>query len=164
MSGMRLRRSQSDSFRRARADPAGNDRVARHNHEHFRDHDVVAINLMGSPGAGKTAVLTKIDLLEHVPDVSVEVIERNLSCVMPVPAMLKVSTTTGEGIDRWIRWLRGRGRPRSHGLRDGGRGGRRAMKLTLAAELHKNLLREFAVGGFPALTARRSGRATVLDH
>jgi hydrogenase nickel incorporation protein HypB len=36
---------------------ATNDRVAAHNREHFRDHHVVAINLMGSPGAGKTAVL-----------------------------------------------------------------------------------------------------------
>ena len=36
---------------------AGNDRVARHNREHFHDHNVVAINLMGSPGSGKTAVL-----------------------------------------------------------------------------------------------------------
>jgi len=36
---------------------AANDRTARHNREHFRDHQVRAINLMGSPGAGKTAVL-----------------------------------------------------------------------------------------------------------
>ena len=36
---------------------ASNDRTAAHNREHFRDHGVVAINLMGSPGAGKTAVL-----------------------------------------------------------------------------------------------------------
>jgi hydrogenase nickel incorporation protein HypB len=36
---------------------AGNDRVARHNREHFHDHNVVAVNLMGSPGAGKTAIL-----------------------------------------------------------------------------------------------------------
>jgi hydrogenase nickel incorporation protein HypB len=36
---------------------AANDRGARHNREHFREHGVVAINLMGSPGAGKTAVL-----------------------------------------------------------------------------------------------------------
>ena len=36
---------------------AGNDRAARHNREHFRDHHVIAVNLMGSPGAGKTAVL-----------------------------------------------------------------------------------------------------------
>src|SRR5262245_1571860 len=36
---------------------AGNDRVARYNREHFRDHNVVAVNVMGSPGAGKTAIL-----------------------------------------------------------------------------------------------------------
>jgi hydrogenase nickel incorporation protein HypB len=36
---------------------AGNDRVARHNREHFHDHHVIAVNLMGSPGAGKTAIL-----------------------------------------------------------------------------------------------------------
>ena len=36
---------------------AGNERTAAHNRQHFRDRRVVAINLMGSPGAGKTAVL-----------------------------------------------------------------------------------------------------------
>ena len=36
---------------------AGNDRAARHNREHFAAHGLLAINLMGSPGAGKTAVL-----------------------------------------------------------------------------------------------------------
>jgi hydrogenase nickel incorporation protein HypB len=36
---------------------AGNRARAGHNRDHFRAHDVVAINLMGSPGAGKTAVL-----------------------------------------------------------------------------------------------------------
>ena len=36
---------------------AGNDRVARHNREHFGAHGVLAINLMGSPGSGKTALL-----------------------------------------------------------------------------------------------------------
>ena len=36
---------------------AGNDRTARHNREHFLEHGTLAINLMGSPGAGKTAVL-----------------------------------------------------------------------------------------------------------
>ena len=36
---------------------AGNDRAARHNREHFLEAGVLAINLMGSPGAGKTAVL-----------------------------------------------------------------------------------------------------------
>ena len=36
---------------------AGNDRVAAHNREHFAAAGVLALNLMGSPGSGKTAVL-----------------------------------------------------------------------------------------------------------
>jgi hydrogenase nickel incorporation protein HypB len=36
---------------------ANNERVAAHNREHFHDHEVTAINLMGAPGSGKTAVL-----------------------------------------------------------------------------------------------------------
>lgn len=36
---------------------AGNDRAARHNREHFIEAGVLALNLMGSPGAGKTGVL-----------------------------------------------------------------------------------------------------------
>ncbi|MCP4205088.1 MAG: hydrogenase nickel incorporation protein HypB [bacterium] len=36
---------------------AGNDRVAAHNREHFAGAGVLAINLMGSPGSGKTALL-----------------------------------------------------------------------------------------------------------
>src|SRR5688500_1651381 len=36
---------------------AGNDKTAAHNRGHFRSAGVVAINLMGAPGAGKTAVL-----------------------------------------------------------------------------------------------------------
>src|ERR1700691_678822 len=36
---------------------AANDRVAMHNREHFNEHGVLAINLMSSPGAGKTALL-----------------------------------------------------------------------------------------------------------
>ena len=36
---------------------AANDRVAMHNREHFDEHGVLAVNLMSSPGAGKTALL-----------------------------------------------------------------------------------------------------------
>jgi hydrogenase nickel incorporation protein HypB len=36
---------------------AENDQVAAHNREHFVEQGVLAINLMGSPGSGKTAVL-----------------------------------------------------------------------------------------------------------
>ena len=34
-----------------------NDRAAAHNREHFHEHGIVSINLMGSPGSGKTAIL-----------------------------------------------------------------------------------------------------------
>lgn len=34
-----------------------NDRQAAHNRDHFAAHGVLAVNLMGSPGSGKTAVL-----------------------------------------------------------------------------------------------------------
>ena len=36
---------------------ARNDDVAEHNRAHFREHGIFAVNLMGSPGSGKTAVL-----------------------------------------------------------------------------------------------------------
>ena len=36
---------------------AGNDRTAQHNRAHFAERGVLAVNLMGSPGAGKTAIL-----------------------------------------------------------------------------------------------------------
>jgi hydrogenase nickel incorporation protein HypB len=36
---------------------AANDRAAEHNRAHFDEHGVLAINLMSSPGAGKTALL-----------------------------------------------------------------------------------------------------------
>jgi hydrogenase nickel incorporation protein HypB len=34
-----------------------NDQIAQHNREHFQRHNVIAINLMSSPGSGKTALL-----------------------------------------------------------------------------------------------------------
>jgi hydrogenase nickel incorporation protein HypB len=36
---------------------AGNDRTAGHNRSHFSEQGVLALNLMGSPGSGKTAIL-----------------------------------------------------------------------------------------------------------
>jgi hydrogenase nickel incorporation protein HypB len=207
---------------------ANNDRAARHNREHFHDHHVTVINLMGSPGSGKTAVLeatarmlgsekklgvlvgdlatdndarrvraagivaegittgsachldaemvhkglhrlpwrdldylfienvgnlvcpavydlgqdvnvvalsvtegedkplkyptifhkadlvliTKVDLLPVLKNVHVETIIENISCVMPRPTVIQVAATEGRGIDQWVRWLRGVGRPR----------------------------------------------------
>jgi hydrogenase nickel incorporation protein HypB len=204
---------------------AGNDRRAAHNREHLRHHGVFAVNLMGSPGSGKTAVLeatakagaglrqgaitadlaterdaerlraagipshaittgsachldaalvhrglhefpvddldllfienvgnlvcpaiydlgqavnvvalsvtegedkplkypvmfrradlvliTKTDLLPHLPNVSLAAIEDALGKVMPAPASISVSATTGAGIPRWIEWIERRRR------------------------------------------------------
>ncbi len=200
---------------------SGNDRTARHNREHFAEKGLLAINLMGSPGAGKTAVLeataralqgrrrlgalagdletdrdaqrlmragipsvsittgsachldaelvhralhgfpvsdldvlfvenvgnlvcpavydlgqaanvvalsvtegedkpvkypvmfrkadlvlvTKTDLLPHLPDVSLAAIEDALSRVMPSPRLIPFSARTGAGVDAWLDWL-----------------------------------------------------------
>jgi hydrogenase nickel incorporation protein HypB len=199
---------------------AGNDRTAAHNRDHFRKAGVTTVNLMGSPGAGKTAVLeatarymtekrlgalagdlatendairlrdagvaaesittgstchldaamvhralhhfpwrtldylfienvgnlvcpaiydlgqhanvvalsvtegedkplkypvmfraadlvliTKIDLLEHLPHVRLETIAANLGRVMPHPQFFQVSASTGQGIREWTAWL-----------------------------------------------------------
>jgi hydrogenase nickel incorporation protein HypB len=210
---------------------AGNDRAARHNREHFVEARVLAVNLMGSPGSGKTAVLeataraaaakgwrlgavsadlatdndarrlekagipsraittgqachldaelvhralhgfpwrdtdvffienvgnlvcpaiydlgqaanvvvlsvaegedkplkypvmfkaadlvliTKVDLLPHLPGVRLETIADALSRVMPSPLFFPVSARTGEGLPRWTAWLE----ERRHLLRD----------------------------------------------
>ena len=55
-----------------------NDRLAAHNREHFETHGVLAINLMSSPGAGKTALLEQtIEVLG--PRVRMAVIEGDLA-------------------------------------------------------------------------------------
>jgi hydrogenase nickel incorporation protein HypB len=54
-----------------------NDHVAAHNREHFDRHGVLAINLMSSPGSGKTSLLeSTIDALKA--EVSMAVIEGDL--------------------------------------------------------------------------------------
>ncbi len=58
-----------------------NDHTARHNREHFDSHNVLAINLMSSPGAGKTALLEATILALQSKagrDLSVAVIEGDL--------------------------------------------------------------------------------------
>ena len=54
-----------------------NDHQAKHNREHFDQHQVLAVNLMSSPGAGKTSLLeATIDAL--AADLSIAVIEGDL--------------------------------------------------------------------------------------
>ena len=50
-------------------------------------------------------LLTKVDLLPHLPNVEVGAIEDALARTMPDAQMLRVSAVTGEGIDAWVEWL-----------------------------------------------------------
>jgi hydrogenase nickel incorporation protein HypB len=58
----------------------------------FRDADLV--------------VLSKIDLLPHLPGWSRAAFEGSLARVMPEPRWIEVSATTGQGLVRWIAWIR----------------------------------------------------------
>ena len=50
-------------------------------------------------------LISKIDLLPHLPEVSLERIVDSLRQVMPNPKYLAVSARTGAGIEEWIGWL-----------------------------------------------------------
>jgi hydrogenase nickel incorporation protein HypB len=58
-------------------------------------------------------LITKVDLLPHLPGVRVDTIVDALHRVMPRPVYVPVSATTGEGMDRWLEWLDAQGAPRS---------------------------------------------------
>jgi hydrogenase nickel incorporation protein HypB len=55
--------------------------------------------------AADLVLLTKADLLPHLPDVDPERIREALARVMPAPRMLVVSASTGEGIEDWVAWI-----------------------------------------------------------
>lgn len=55
-------------------------------------------------------LLTKVDLLPHLPGIRVEAIAEALAQVMPSPSLLPVSATSGAGVARWVDWLASRGR------------------------------------------------------
>lgn len=51
-------------------------------------------------------VLTKVDLLPYLPDISVEAIQDALARVMPVPRLIQVAATRDTGMESWLQWLR----------------------------------------------------------
>jgi hydrogenase nickel incorporation protein HypB len=53
-------------------------------------------------------LVTKVDLLPHLPGVHLESLHENLARVMPEPAVIEVSATTGAGVDAWVAWLQAR--------------------------------------------------------
>ncbi len=56
--------------------------------------------------AADLVLLTKSDLLPHLPEIDPERIRDALARVAPEPRLLIVSATTGEGLDAWAAWLR----------------------------------------------------------
>jgi hydrogenase nickel incorporation protein HypB len=63
--------------------------------------------------AADLVLITKVDLLRHLPGVRLEAIIDALSRVMPRPLFFPVSATTGEGLDGWGEWLEQRRRERA---------------------------------------------------
>ncbi len=50
-------------------------------------------------------VLTKVDLIPHLPHFDLAALEDALARVMPLPRMIHTSAVTGEGINEWVEWL-----------------------------------------------------------
>jgi hydrogenase nickel incorporation protein HypB len=65
-------------------------------------------------------LISKIDLLPHLPNIRLERIVDSLSRVMPEPHHIAVSATTGDGIDTWVSWLREKEGRRTETFADGG--------------------------------------------
>jgi hydrogenase nickel incorporation protein HypB len=55
--------------------------------------------------AADLVVITKTDLLEHLPDISLARIHASLTRVMPVHRVIELSARTGRGMSAWIDWL-----------------------------------------------------------
>jgi hydrogenase nickel incorporation protein HypB len=50
-------------------------------------------------------LLTKVDLLPHLPEIHPQVLRDNLARVMPEPLVFALSARTGEGLGDWLAWL-----------------------------------------------------------
>ncbi len=55
--------------------------------------------------ASRLALLNKVDLAPYC-DVDLDLYEANLRRVNPLIEIIRVSAKTGEGLDRWVAWLR----------------------------------------------------------
>ncbi len=62
-------------------------------------------------------LLTKVDLLPHLPQVDLGALEDALARTMPEPRVIRTSAVTGEGIAEWVDWL-ARHRPAAVGHGD----------------------------------------------
>lgn len=50
-------------------------------------------------------LITKIDLIPHLPGFDLAKLEESLAHVMPDPKTIRVSSVTGEGIAAWLKWM-----------------------------------------------------------
>jgi hydrogenase nickel incorporation protein HypB len=50
-------------------------------------------------------LITKVDLLPYLPEVSVRRIRESLDRVMPQPRVIELSARNGDGVGAWIEWL-----------------------------------------------------------
>jgi hydrogenase nickel incorporation protein HypB len=50
-------------------------------------------------------LISKVDLLPHLPEISLDRIVVSLQAVMPEPKYIAVSARTGAGIAEWVKWL-----------------------------------------------------------
>jgi hydrogenase nickel incorporation protein HypB len=55
-------------------------------------------------------VLTKVDLLPHLPGVSLAALTANLARVMPALSSIELSATSGDGVGLFVEWLERRAR------------------------------------------------------
>lgn len=59
---------------------SSNEKLASENKAYFEENQILAINIMASPGSGKTSVITK--LIENLPEMKFSVIEGDIaSCI-----------------------------------------------------------------------------------
>jgi hydrogenase nickel incorporation protein HypB len=56
-------------------------------------------------------VVTKTDLVPHLPGIDLGALRANIAQVMPTDAVIEVSAVTGAGIDDWLTWLDAFGSP-----------------------------------------------------
>jgi hydrogenase nickel incorporation protein HypB len=71
--------------------------------------------------AADLVLVTKVDLLPHLPGVRLDTIADALAHVMPRPLFFPVSARTGEGLSRWTAWLTERRRALRDAAHDGAR-------------------------------------------
>jgi len=69
-----------------------NDRIAQHNRDVFKENGLLVLNLMSSPGAGKTSLLEKtIDMLKN--DITIGVIEGDIQTSQDAERIAKKGVT-----------------------------------------------------------------------